>query len=292
MRKLRDKVANFATGGVLLTVAVVLGLATALLTLYWLNSEDEDAETAQATASINESAPSPDLVVIAREDLAAGDRITAEVVELTEVPAGTAPDNALSATSQAIGRVARYPLVAGEQLLESKLVDDISGDGLAFSIPPGMRAVSVPFSEVMGAGGLLVPGDRVDVLVSTAYERLFGPGEVITPADSAGHPTVIMVLQNMLVLAIGQAFTPTIDDGRDPATLRAEDAEIQPGARSVTLAVTPEQAQLLFMAAQEGTLGLALRPFGDESETALAPQFRLEALIGAAESLAALPRQP
>ena len=69
------------------------------------------------------------------------------------------------------------------------------------------------------------------------------------------------------------------------ATLRPEDALAQPGARSVTLAVTPEQTQLLFMAAQQGTLGLALRAFGEETETVLQPEFKLEPTTSAFGSL-------
>ena len=285
MRKLRDKVAHFATGSVLLTVAVVFGVATALLTLSWLNANSAAEDDASAP-SVVVGIEAESFVVVARVDIAAGERVTAAMVELASVAEGDVLDGALSASSDAEGRVARYPIVAGEQLLERKLVDDVSGDGLAFSIPPGMRAVSVRLSEIMGAGGLVVPGDRVDVMVATTYARLFGPYEVVTPEGAASHPTVMMVLQNMLVLAIGQQFTPIADEGRDPATLRPEDAEAQPGAASVTLAVTPRESLVLFMAAQQGTLGLALRAFGDESENTFAPEFKLEASIGSFDGLA------
>src|SRR5690606_11727017 len=152
------------------------------------------------------------------------------------------------------------------------------------------RGVSVPFSEVMGAGGLVVPGDRVDVLVATEYGRLFGPDQLREDPETnsdAGHPTVITLLQDVLVLAVGQEFTPPLDEGRDPSTLRGEDAAAQPTARSVTVAITPDQAQKLFMATQEGTLGLALRPFGDESQASLVPELKLEPESGLTDGLAA-----
>lgn len=283
MKKIRSALATIASGGFILAIAVGLGLGTALLTLLWLNSEDDGPAAVVTTDDGLQIAQ--DLVVVAREEIPAGTEVTAAMVELGAVARGSAPVEALTDTSDAVGKVARYPMVRGEQVLSSDLVNDTTGVGLAFSVPPGMRAVSVAFSEVMGAGGLVIAGDRVDVLVSTTYEKLFGPGDVISPADSEGHPMVITVLQNMLVLAVGQEFTPPVDDERDPATLRPEDTLAQPGARSVTLAVTPEQTQLLFMSTQQGTLGLALRAFGDESETVLEPEFKLEPTTSAFGSL-------
>ncbi|MQA00173.1 MAG: hypothetical protein GEU80_12755 [Dehalococcoidia bacterium] len=103
----------------------------------------------------------------------------------------------------------------------------------------------------------------------------------------AGHPTVVTLLQDVLVLAVGQEFTPAVDEGRDPSTLRTEGAEAQPAAGSVTLAINSTQAQKLFMATQEGTLGLALRPFGDESQAALTPELKLEPESGVAQGLTA-----
>ncbi len=145
------------------------------------------------------------------------------------------------------------------------------------------------FSEVMGAGGLVVPGDRVDVLVATQYERLLGPGEQLPAGIDGAHPTVLTVLQNMLVLAIGQEFTAA-GSADDAADTRADGVDAQPGAGSITLAVTQDEAQLLFLATQEGTLGLALRQFGDGSEGVLAPAFTLSPSITSTEALASAAR--
>ena len=133
-----------------------------------------------------------------------------------------------------------------------------------------MRAVSVSFSDALGGGGLVVPGDRVDVLISTTHGARFGPGEVLTPEDEliAAHPTVFTLLQNVLVLAIGQAFTQPPEAVKEEAELRLE-APVLGSAGTITLAVTPEDAQLLFFAADRGTLALALRRFGDDSEAVL-----------------------
>src|SRR4029077_7791009 len=128
------------------------------------------------------------------------------VLELREVPHGTGVTGALDRVEVASGRTTRYPLVKGEQVVDSKLVpkDQPKGTGLAFTVPNGMRAVSVPVNEESGAGGLIAPGDRVDGLVSTDYGRLFAPTEPTSGSNSniAQFPAVLTALQNVMVLAV------------------------------------------------------------------------------------------
>ena len=265
------------SGSTLLLLAVLLGLATTAATYGWLSSRAQANPAAtERPAAAGDVQTSP--VVVVREGVAAGTRLPAAVLELRAVPHAQLLPGALSTVEQAADRVTRYPMVAGEQVLDSRLVGaDATGRGLAFSVPKGMRAVSVPVSEVSAAGGLMVPGDRIDVLAATAYERLFDPQTDVS--ESARRATaVVTVLQDVLVLAVGQESTPPVDSGRDPETLRPADAEPQPSARSVTVAVTPEQAQLLFMAAHDGTIGLAVRPFGDDARSTLLPIASLQAV--------------
>jgi pilus assembly protein CpaB len=283
MKKIKNTWSSVASGGVLLGVAVALGIVTAALTLGWLNSQDGASdEVSASTAAVPERA-----IVVARGTIPSGTKLDTALMRIVVVDESTVAAGAVESLDEAVGRTTRYPLAAGEQILASKLVDGASGDGLAFSIPDGKRAVSVAFSEVMGAGGLVVPGDRVDVLVSTQYERLFGPGESLPLGVDSNYPTVITALQNMLVLAIGQEFTASAEETGGSGDARAQDVAAQPGAGSITLAVTQDEAQLLFLATQEGTLGLALRKFGDGSEGLVAPAFKLTPATGAADSLAA-----
>ncbi len=285
-----ERLRNLASGSALMLLAVVLGTASAAAAFVWIDSQESDA-TAEASAMMSDART--ESVVLVREGIAAGTEITSAMLELRDVHPSAVLPGAVRDLDDVVGRVARYPLVQGEQILPSRVVgeDSATGTGLAFTVPAGMRGLSVPVTEVSGAGGLIVPGDRVDVLVSTEYGNLFGPFELQTPTntedDPSSHPTVITVLQDVLVLAVAQQTTPPLDGARDPATLRVETAEAQPEARSVTLAVDPEQAQALFMAAQRGTLGLALRSFGDTNSTALNPLFKLESADGVATGLAA-----
>ncbi len=261
------------SGGALMLLAVILGVGTAAAAFVWLDGQAED-ESDAAAAPVTTSGPTREVVVLL-EDVPAGSPLPHAALALRRVPAGEVLAGAMSDVERVAGRVARYPLLAGEQVTDARLVGPggPTGDGLAYTVPDGMRAVSVPVNEVSGAGGLIVPGDRVDVMVVTERQRVFGP-EAVTPeqadADMRQQPTVVTVLQDVLVLAVGQELADAAE-GRDPATLRADDVGPQPRAVSVTLAVTPEESQVLFMASQEGPLGFAVRAFGDGTRDALAP---------------------
>lgn len=265
-----NRIRRLASGKAPLVLAILLGVVTTAGTLAWLGTQRENAAPVEVLEVERRT------VVQLRRDVPAGVTLSSAMLAEQEVPADVALEQAFATSDEVVGRTTRYPLVRGEQITPGKLVgsEESAEEGLAFSVPPGMRGVSVPVSEVSGAGGLIVPGDRVDVLVSTSYDRLFTPAE-LEQNEIERSPIVLTVLQDVLVLAVGQEFTPPADQGRDPATLRTEDAEAQPRAASVTLAVSPQEAQALFMAAHEGKLGLALRSFGDKSKQILEPLLKI-----------------
>jgi pilus assembly protein CpaB len=127
---------------------------------------------------------------------------------------------------------------ADEPLLQSKLAG-AGVSGLAAAIPAGMRAVSVKVDEVIAVAGFVVPGTRVDVLVT------------MPPAGEAAGSSRV-VLQNIKVLAAGQSFDPTEQGKPQDATV-------------ITLLVTPAEAEALALAANQGRIQLALRNTLDEA---------------------------
>ncbi len=262
-RALRAPFGRLDPGVGLLLVAGAFGLLTALLMFGYVSGRSGAVQSTNT------------LVVALKSNVKAGEAIPPEAVELVSVPLDGVQAGAVTVTANAIGQVAKFPLSAGEQVVASRLVDRKGEDALAFAVPEGHRAVSVPFSAVMGAGGLVVPGDRVDVLVYTEYSSLFGPGEVV-PQQVATHPTVVTLLQNVLVLALDRTVGPASEEGTI-GRLSTRDA---PGAaKTVTLAASLEDAQLLFLATQKGTLGLAVRRFGDETQSAVSPEFKMRSTL-------------
>src|SRR5207248_4195341 len=147
------------------------------------------------------------------------------------------------ATTQIAGSIARAPFIAGELIREPKLVKANGSGFMAAILPAGMRAISTEISPETGAGGFILPNDRVDVILSKREKNTAVPG-----APDMVNSEVI--LPNVRVLSIDQA--PKEKDGQNTVV-----------EKTVTLELRPEQAETLARARQTGTLALALRSIGD-----------------------------
>ncbi|HUS06109.1 MAG TPA: Flp pilus assembly protein CpaB [Bryobacteraceae bacterium] len=178
-------------------------------------------------------------VVVAAKGLPVGVTVKPADVRIAKVSSDQFPKGAFSKVEEVIDRPVVSNILADEPVQEGRLAARGSGAGLAPIIPVGMRAVSVRVSDVAGVAGFVLPGLRVDVLVT-------------------GHPTgtegsmTATPLQNMLVLSAGQTIQ---SDSRGQA--------IQ--TPTVTLLATPEQAELLTLAGNEGRIQLVLRNGSDQT---------------------------
>jgi pilus assembly protein CpaB len=196
-------------------------------------------------------------VVVAAGDLQLGTLIKATDLK-TGALLGDAPKDAVVKPELAVGRGVISPIYAGEPLNEKRLAVPGSGGGLAATIPPGMRACAVKVDDVVGVAGFVVPGMRVDVLISGNP-----PG-----TDTSGGSKVKTLLQNIEVLSAGANFQ--------------RDAEGKPvNVPVVNLLVTPEQAEILSLASNNQThIQLALRNPIDRQE-AKPPGTEMASLFGA-----------
>ncbi|MDO8612322.1 MAG: Flp pilus assembly protein CpaB [Dehalococcoidia bacterium] len=262
----------------LLILALITGLVAAIVVFVALNQGGGGSDNAKTgSAVITTSA-----VVVAESDIAAGTEITADMVKVIEVPNSLLVRDAFTSTQLVVGEAARYPIAAGEQVTRARVGPNTEGDGLAFVVPAGMRAIAVSVDEITGVGGLILPGDRADVIA------------VISDQAGANNPDrVVTVLQDVEVLAVAQsaqepvpaaadnnAATQAETDGASTTSGQLpEDAEPQPSARTVTLALTPEQVQLLALVQEEGSIYLSLRRFGDNAQLQL-PVIDLSAIFG------------
>lgn len=180
-------------------------------------------------------------VVVAVSDLPFGTHLTRDQLSVVAWPVASMPADAFHsveevfAGSQGFDRIVLKPIDKGEPLVRSR----ISGFGakatLSRQVPPGMRAVSIRIDDVSGVAGFILPGDRVDVMLTRRLDN--------TAPDS--NMATDIILQNVLVLGIDQ--------------LSDQDREKPVVARTATVAVSPGDAQKLALAQQAGTLGLALR---------------------------------
>jgi len=255
---------NLAIGSgnnrVLLLVALLLGLISAILIGLYLSSlEGGEGSGSSATSST---------VVVAAVEIDPLTQISAEMLTVKAIPLDLVLSGGFTDTTVAVGQTTQVAIVAGEQVLQSKLTSpgtalDSFGieTPLSLIIPEGMRAFTVSTSAVGAAGGLIRPGDHVDLILTGGIHN--------APAGALTGASACYVLQNVQILALNTSLSQTTSSS-DAAAIAAVSAN--PEANRATLAVSSEEAWQL--AAAQGSvsgggvdtqLWMSLRPFGDSS---------------------------
>jgi len=220
---------------VLLVFGILLGLVTAYFLYNYL-------ETLQGP--VTAAVPQSD-VVMARDTIPAHTRINAEMLEVRSVPVDMIHPEAGDDISFFVGGIARSEIIRGEQVLASRVHTDEMRATLSYRIPENMRAVAIPVNEITGVAGYITPGDLVDVLLTIEDEEI-----------NEGALTTYTLFQKVEVLAIGEL----------PREVEDDESRL---VNTVTLKVTPEQAEVLAYSYQQGSFHLALRSPADESIIAL-----------------------
>lgn len=183
-------------------------------------------------------------VVVAKQEIPLGEKITADHLALAQIPNGSAPEGVFRSMDQVVGRVTITPIGIRETITSLKLAPAVVGAGLSAVIPEGYRAMTVKVDDVVGVSGFIMPGSFVDVVA------------IIVPLQGADGKGLIsnIVLQNIKVLASG-AGIDSPENQRQPSN-----------AKAVTLQVTPEQAEKLVLASMDGKLQLVMRNYSDQED--------------------------
>ena len=188
-------------------------------------------------------------VLVAKGDIPLGQPVRPDDVQWQSWPAATTSNSFIrrserpDAASQIAGSIARSPFIAGEPIRDGKLVKSDGSGFMAAILPTGMRAVSTEISPETGAGGFILPNDRVDVILSKREKN----------PDRNGASDLVnseIILGNIRVLAIDQ-------------TIEEKDGQKVVVGKTATLELKPEQSESLARARQSGTLSLALRSLAD-----------------------------
>ncbi|MCC2955090.1 Flp pilus assembly protein CpaB [Massilia sp. IC2-477] len=213
---------------IVMTLAILFGLAAVVMASKWLLTQPA------ATAS---------KIVVAASDISLGQRLTPEMLKLVEWPAHSVPKGAFDDPQKLSGRVIKTSILMGDPVSEAKLAPAGTLGGLSALITEGKRAITVRVNDVIGVAGFALPGNYVDIIVSTETEP---PPQAQGQAAGPRQQSISkIVLERILVLAVAQEVNR--DDSK-PKVVNA-----------VTLEVTPEQAEQLDLARSVGTLSLALR---------------------------------
>jgi pilus assembly protein CpaB len=213
----------------ILAVALLVGLVTASVVYQAIIGKFKVEATTQPTRQ----------VAVAAANINLGETLTSQHVKLLAWPNELVPGGALGSVPDVEGRVALATIVVGEPLLDAKLAPKLAGGGiLPMLVPENLRGVTIKVDDAVRESGFVSPNSRVDVVVSIA--------------DAQGSPErkAKVILQNIPVLAAGQSVEMR---GNKPVPIT-----------TVTLALTPEQAERLALAQTEGRLMLATRKLGDD----------------------------
>lgn len=216
-----------------LVAALAAGAVAVILTSQWLKDQAGTVGGAK--------------VVVAAADVDLGTQLTPQLLQLVDWPKESVPKGAYSDMSKLLeqqgqpARVLRISVVKGEPIVESKLAPVGATGGLASIIEKGKRAMTVSVNEIVGVAGFALPGNYVDILVSTQDDK----------AKETSKQISKIVLEQVLVLAVAQ---------------EAKQGETKPRVvNAVTLEVTPEQAEKIDLARSVGSLTLVLRPQVDSA---------------------------
>ncbi len=200
-----------------LAVASTVGVGAVLVAALWLKAHNA-----------SELVP----VVVAAREIEAGVSLQKEYLRLTDWPKGSLPQGVSHTEDVLVGRVTRSAVAPNELVLEKSLMHKGSAGSLAAVITPGMRAITIPVNEVAGVAGFALPGNYVDVMLSTK--------------DDTGQPISKIVLERVLVLAVDQDRSIK-DESRGRVS------------KAVTVEVSPQQAERIDVARAVGGLTLVLR---------------------------------
>lgn len=225
-----------------LGAAIFLGLLAVILTRAYLGNAQRSVSTGAPVGAV---VP----IVVAATDVPRGAALQVAMLKVVPYPADAAPARAFHSVAQLTGgpgqqRLALRSMVANEPIMPISITGPGGKLNLSGVVSPGMRAVSLRSNDVAGVGGFVLPGDRVDILLTRAQ----GGGS----GNEAANNTLTQILaSNVRVLGVDQSDN---DEADKPVV-----------AKAVTVEVTPEQAQSISLGQQIGAVSLTLRRVADEA---------------------------
>ena len=223
----------------MIAVALLLGTSAAVGIWKYLSHTQEEVKKLAAVKP----------VIVATKEIKAGSKLTRENLGIKQIPTQAFIEGASDSPQLFLDRFAKSTFQKDEIITESRLVKKGASAGLSIVIPEGMRAITIKVNDVIGVGGFVNPGDKVDVLSVYKDREVAGRDGTV----KEGEPFSKTILQNVLILATG-------DKLYDPDSVSETGAMI---VEQVTLALKPHDAEKLTLAAAKSLLHLSLRPYGE-----------------------------
>ena len=207
-------------------------------------------------------------VVVAKVPIKERTTITAAMLDVKSVPLNTIALGAFTDVPTAVGKVTKFPVEVNQQLVSAAVIDTsrpITNAALSYVVPTGKRAMSISASQVANAGGLILPGDWVDIVWGCCSDK------AIVTKTLLRNIQVVAVAQTIVSSGPVTSANPTAAAGAPAAApgvstnpVAASNAIPVPEASTVTLLLTPQEVQILFLAESNGKLRLSERGVGDQ----------------------------
>ncbi|MDD5281748.1 MAG: Flp pilus assembly protein CpaB [Candidatus Omnitrophica bacterium] len=245
----------------ILISGVVLGIVAILMTKIYLDQQKQEAE-ARAKKSLVKMQANQSVVLVAKHDIPSGSVIESSMIDSSIVPNQFIQPQVATSIDRVLGMISLAPISKGEQISLSKLSKgrrESAGSSLAGNTPAGKRAISIAVDSIASVSGMVMPGDYVDV-IATLQVPIQGPDGQIS-----SQVAVVPLFQNVLVLAVGQ------NTGSVGKTGSRYDEKETSSSGLITLALGPQEANLIAFVQEQGKMRLTLRSPADASVEQVVP---------------------
>lgn len=248
-------------------IILIAGLVLALVSLFMVMAyidQQVQVKDQQRKKILAKQLASQVVVLVAKEDIPKGTTIGQDMLETAIYPDQFVQPQAVTSLDRIFGMVTIAPIAKGEQITLGKLMSakEATGGSLAMATPVGKRAVTISVDNIASVGGMVRPSDYVDVIATVPVPVQTKEGKQESQA------AVVPLFQNVLVLAVGQetgALSPAADSGRYQ---KEEKKETSP---YITLALDPQQANLMAFVQEQGRVRLTLRSPSDAKIESVQP---------------------
>lgn len=247
-----------------LLIAGGFALIAAILAAVWLNNEKLrlDREARDRLASFQESTVD---VVFAKIDIPRGKVITEDMLETKFVAKNNLPAEAVTSVARVAGRISNVNIQKDKMILVGALVWPTTKDTtLTTKTPIGKRAMTISVDNISALLGMINPGDYVDVI-----SLILLPVNI--DGKESGQPATVPLFQNVLVLAVGSDLGASYEKEPDSRRRAAAKETIRDSAALITLALSPEEANILAFVQEQGKIRLVLRSQGDAKTNPVQP---------------------
>lgn len=239
-----------------LILAAVFGLGAVALTQMYIKQRTQDAEQI-AAQSQKDMVPT----VFAAKNIPKDAVITEDMVKQVTVNKAMLQPRAAGSVDRVTGRIALAPIEKDEQILTNKIA--LSDQQVSFSskVPPGKRAITIPVDNISSVGGMIRPGDHVDIIGAVPIPVKAPDGQVTT------QTTTLPLFQDVLILAVGQEYT----SNPQPASASGEKKPEKVLSPVITLALGPQEANIIAFVQEQARIRLILRSPQDTQVQPAAP---------------------